>query len=130
MGRFGDKAKQIKKENEGFKPLDLTEGNIQAIFNRCLATDFTKEHIKSILQQKAYGCDQDSEGILFDREKVIQSLQSIKYLYGQLLTTHKKTNTINISTKSSTNAMTNYTESIWTNNKRYYDAIISFRYCF
>ena len=36
-------------KTEGFHPIDLNEDNVQAIFNRCLATDSTTEHIKSVL---------------------------------------------------------------------------------
>lgn len=39
MGLFANAAKQIKKDTEGkFEPLELDEMNVQAIFNRCLAT--------------------------------------------------------------------------------------------
>ena len=61
----------------GFKPIELTEGNVQAIFNRCLATESTTEYIKSILQQVASGHQQDSNPILFDKKKLLENLKFI-----------------------------------------------------
>ena len=116
MGRFADIAKKVKSENEGkFKPLDLNEGNVQAIFNRCLATEDTKEYIKSVLEQKEHGFAQDSKGILFDRKKIQRdNIHAIEYLYGQLLTAHNGSNTISATGKVS--ATMTYTGKIWTTN--------------
>ena len=36
------KAAQEASKANGFNPLDLNEGNVQAIFNRCIATEETK----------------------------------------------------------------------------------------
>lgn len=97
---------------------DLNEGTVQAIFNRCLATADTKEYIKSVLEQQKFGFAQDSKGILFDRVKIQRdNIHAIEYLYGQLLTAHDDSNSINTSTKTKVNAMTKYTGEIWTTNK-------------
>jgi len=47
MGFNLNKAKQ-KKESivNSFTPCDLNEGNVQAIFNRCLATKDSKKMIR------------------------------------------------------------------------------------
>lgn len=107
--------------------LDLNEENVQAIFNSCLATDETTEYIKSILQQTSHGYTQDSNPILFDKKRLLDNLKNIGYLYGQLLTAHKGTNSISTSEENKHNVMTNYMERRWTDNKRYINAIFSFR---
>ena len=44
VGLFASELKKAKSENEGtIKPLELSEGNVQAIFNRCLATEHSQE---------------------------------------------------------------------------------------
>ena len=49
MGRLDRiKAAQEASKANGFNPLDLNEGNVQAIFNRCLATEDEKETFDSI----------------------------------------------------------------------------------
>ena len=50
MGLRDKYAKKI--EEQGFRPIDLNEDNVQAIFNRCLAGDSTTEYIKSVLYHK------------------------------------------------------------------------------
>lgn len=105
----------------------MNEDNVQAIFNRCLANDETNECIKSVLQQTSFGYEQDSNPILFDKKRLIDNLKNIRYLYGQLITTHKDTNTIHTSKESNGNVMTNYAGKIWTDNKRYINAIFPFR---
>lgn len=116
MGFFDDDI--IEEVKHEFTPLDLNEGNVQAIFNRCLATEDTKEYIKSVLEQKEHGFAKDSMGILFDRKKIQRdNIHAIAYLYGQLLTTHDDSNTINTSTTAKSNVMKKYTGEIWTTNK-------------
>lgn len=119
MGLFAAKAKQYREEhkNDGFKPLELTEGNVQAIFNRCLATKDTTEYLKSVLYQKEWGHEQDSNPILFEKKKVLENLKTIRYLYGQLLTTHKHSNTINTTPGNPHNSSINYKGENWTDKK-------------
>ena len=115
MGLFAEKAKKLNHDQ--FKPLELTEGNVMTIFNRCLATEDTTDYLKSILYQKEWGHAEDSNPILFDKKKVVNNLKTIRYLYGQLLTTHKHSNTINTSKESPHNSMTNYKGEIWTDKQ-------------
>lgn len=117
MGMIAKSAKKISEQNKGFKPLVLSEGNVLAMFNRCLATNNTQEYIKSILETKEHGYSQDSPGILFDRQKILENLLNIKYMYGQLLTSHKKSNSISASPTHKSNVMTNYAGEIWTTDK-------------
>ena len=126
MGRIS-KADINEFKVEGFKALELNEGNVQAIFNRCLATGSTTEYIKSILQQKKFGYQEDSNPILFDKKKLLENLKHIRYLYGQLATTHEHSNTISIEKDNVDNVMTNYTRNIWTENKRNINAIFPLR---
>ena len=56
-----------------FKPQELNEANVQAIFNRCLATDETsKDNVsKSILFSRTLGYKPSDEIVFyFDRNKV------------------------------------------------------------
>ena len=115
MGLRDKYAKKI--EEQGFQPLDLSEGNVQTIFDRCLATDGTTEYIKSVLCTTEDGYEQDSNPILFDKKTLLANLKNIRYLYGQLSTTHQHTNTINTSEDSSTPVMKNYQGEVWTKNK-------------
>lgn len=117
MGLIAKSAKKISEQNKGFKPLELNEGNVLAIFNRCLATNSTEEYIKSILETTEHGYSQNSPGILFDRKKLLDNLQNIRYLYGQLLTTHKGSNSISTSQTHRSNVMTNYSGKTWTTDK-------------
>ena len=77
----------------------------------------TTDYAESILQQKSEGYEQDSNPILFDKKRLLDNLKSIRYLYGQLLTTHKHTNTINTNVNGKTNVMTNYMGNTWITNK-------------
>ena len=56
------KAAEIEERRPQFTPLELNEGNVQAIFNRCLATkdDDRDEFYGSVLFQRDLGYDEDS----------------------------------------------------------------------
>lgn len=48
MNALRAKAQKMKAEKkEEFIPIDLNEGNVQAIFNRCIATKDSKELIRT-----------------------------------------------------------------------------------
>lgn len=163
MGRL-DRIKQAQEASKAnsFNPMDLNEGNVQAIFNRCIATDNTTEYIKAYLkfnavvkqdtdrqietlvkemsakgqttestkeqikaelyqQTRKMGFnlenEQCSEIMLFDKPKLLDNLKYIRYLYGQLRTTHEHSNTISINENNTDRAMLNYTNKVWTENK-------------
>jgi tetratricopeptide (TPR) repeat protein len=91
MGIFADTAKRVKQENEKFfRPLELTEGNVQAFFNRCLATDkdSIETVLRSILFQKNLGYDEDSKPVFFNKEQVEKNKKNIFYMLGQLKSVH------------------------------------------
>ena len=45
------KAREIEERRPQFTPLELNEGNVQAIFNRCLATEDEKETFDKYIHQ-------------------------------------------------------------------------------
>ena len=92
MGLFGDELKKAKKEKGGkFYPLELNEANVQAIFNRCLATkDTPNSDVQlSILFKKIMGYDNDSDPMAFCKSKIQQNKKNILYLLGQLDSVHR-----------------------------------------
>lgn len=112
------RAKAMEKKTEKppeFIPIDLNEGNVQAIFNRCLAKEGTpKENIsKSILFSRTMGYNPRDELVInFDKKTLHANKQSIDYLYGQLMLSHQKTETLTID-----KAFYNYQGKKWTQNK-------------
>lgn len=89
MGR-NSKNKIIEVDDADNCVMDLNEGNVQAIFNRCLATDSDsiEDTLYSMLFQKIYGYDEDSKPIFFNKKKLEQDKKNIYYLLGQLRSTH------------------------------------------
>ena len=58
------KAAEIEERRPQFTPLELNEGNVQAIFNRCLATENTKEMSGGILFPPSHGYADDAERMI------------------------------------------------------------------
>lgn len=116
MGFNLNKAKAAMEEIlKSFTPLELNEANVQAIFNRCLAKEGTpKENIsKSILFSRTMGYNPRDELVInFDKKTLHANKQSIDYLYGQLMLSHQKTETLTID-----KAFYNYQGKKWTQNK-------------
>ena len=72
MGLRDKYAKKI--EEQGFRPIDLNEDNVQAIFNRCIAKEETPEDqcFNSILFSRLRGYSPDAERIVvFNRENFL-----------------------------------------------------------
>lgn len=77
----------IKKED--FKPLELNEGNVQAIFNRCLAKSDSKDVVSTSIASSITGFSQSAvKSISFDKPSLLLNQQNIEYLYGQLKSAH------------------------------------------
>ena len=92
MGFNLNKAKAAKEEIlKSFTPLDLNEANVQAIFNRCLATkDTPNADVQlSVLFKKVMGYDKDSDPMAFCKSKIEQNKKNILYLIGQLDSVHR-----------------------------------------
>ena len=92
-------AKASKKVNENrktFKPIELTEGNVQAIFDRCLATDKSKQKRAVVLFPVIFGYKREDEILIqFDKDILLENKKNIEYLYGQLDEVHKNGNSHN-----------------------------------
>lgn len=88
MGLRDKYAKKI--EEQGFRPIELNEGNVQAIFNRCLATadDPTDGIYASVLFQQDLGYEEDSKPVFFSKGRLEQNKKNIFYLLGQLRACH------------------------------------------
>lgn len=90
MGLFANAAKQIRKETEGkFKPLELCEVNVQALFNRCLAKEGEGNLTYAQVLQPALAGKQ-SDLIRFSKERIAANSKTISYLFGQLSAVHQK----------------------------------------
>ena len=78
MGFNLNKAKAAKEEIlKSFTPLELNEGNVQAIFNRCLATKNTKELTRATLFPPTRGYKEGTEKLIyFDKEALLKNKKS------------------------------------------------------
>ena len=86
-----NKAKAAKEEIlKSFIPLELNEANVQAIFNRCLATVESTEIVSvspfpTITGYSAIG----NKIVDFDEGELLAHKRSMEYLFGQLQIVHK-----------------------------------------
>ena len=70
----GLRDKYAKKiEEQGFRPIDLNEDNVQAIFNRCIATKDSVDFIGVTLFTKETGFSENSKQIVFDRKEILKN---------------------------------------------------------
>ena len=115
MGLIAKSAKEVTERHKGFEPLELNEGNVQAIFNRCIAKEGTPEDqcFNSILFSRLRGYSPDAERIVvFNREKMLANKKNIQYLYGQLKNIHAGNDNLQIN-----EAFLTYSGTHWTTNK-------------
>ena len=117
-----DKLKKYNEEHkdDGFQPLELTEANVQAIFNRCLATFESKERIPVVLFPVMFGYKPEDEILIqFDKQILLKNIKNIDYLYGQLNEVHKIGSAHSKQRKgmSIEDFLTLYTGSTWTTDK-------------
>ena len=91
MGFNLNKAKAAKEEIlKSFTPLELNEGNVQAIFKRCLATEDSTETISVSPFPVITGYSAVGNKIVdFDEGKILANKRSLEYLFGQLQIVHK-----------------------------------------
>ena len=98
MGFNLNKAKAAKEEIlKSFTPLDLNEGNVQAIFNRCLAKADAAISFGKIYEEEV-GVNQEEvlnalgwkspEILVQFSEKIKANSKEISYLFGQLKGVH------------------------------------------
>ena len=84
MGLRDKYAKKI--EEQGFRPIDLNEDNVQAIFNRCLAKE--GENFYNVQVVGLELSKNPSDIVRLSGEKMEKNDQNIRYLLGQLKTIH------------------------------------------
>lgn len=120
MGLFDDDDLELDALLDAVKKYppcvaELTEGNVQAIFNRCIAKEGTPEDqcANSILFSRLRGYSPDAERIVvFNREKMLANKKNIQYLYGQLKNVHEGNKNLQIN-----EAFLTYSGTHWTTNK-------------
>lgn len=95
-------------KTEGFQPLELNEDNVQAVFNRCLATKDSVDFIGVTLFTEETGFSENSKQIVFDKKEILKNKSTIAYLYGQL---HDVSYSEIITVRS---AAINYDSNVWT----------------
>ena len=108
---------QLVEEGNKFKPQELNEANVQAIFNRCLKKEDTKEVVRTALFTTLLGyTDEEEIVIAFDKEALRKNEKNIRYLYGQLKSTHTAEN--EAKRHSVDDFRTTYMDTTWVQHKR------------
>lgn len=110
MGLRDKYAKKLAEQ--GFKPLELTGENVQAIFNRCLRKEESKEIARAALFSRIMGYSEEKELVVdFDEDALLKNERNIRYLYGQLSAVHTgKGLKYRLATADFS---TNYQENVW-----------------
>ena len=92
MGRTANITKALEELSNQFKPQELNEANVQAIFNRCLAKKDTISIARAqlFLINMGYGGNEDIP-IHFDKDLLLKNKRNIEYLYGQLYSVYAGT---------------------------------------
>lgn len=118
MGFNLNKAMAKKDEIlKTFYPMELNEGNVETVFNRCLATNDTPtENIsRGILFSRTLGYKQDDELFFsFDKDKLLANKQIINYLFGQLKSVYNRDEEMPMD-----EAYYNYLGRKWSSSKTY-----------
>lgn len=110
MGFFDDDVFEVLlAESNQFKPQELNEANVRAIFNRCLAKEGEATTYAQVLQTPLAG--KDSELIRFSKERIRANSKNISYLFGQLHAVHRRDRLILLEY-----GIMNYNEVKWTTN--------------
>ena len=90
MGIFDDDdlefIEQARKEANQFKPQELNEANVQAIFDRCLAKEGEDFYNVQVLGSEL--TKNPSDIVQLSKQKMEENDQNIRYLLGQLKTIH------------------------------------------
>ena len=102
--------------DKSYVALDLNEINVQAIFERCLATSESKNETRAEMFYLSLGYnEEDSTPITFDSDIISKNKKSIMYLYGQLDCVH--TGEYLSEWQSMDDFAKIYTGKAWTQNK-------------
>lgn len=95
-------------KSEGFRPLELSEGNVQAIFNRCLAKNGTTETTASSLYFSSLGWEKEDDGLRFSISQLQANQRNVQYLVGQLKPVHEGQHILTLEDMAK-----NYQGSVW-----------------
>ena len=91
MGFFDDdEFETLLAESNKFKPQELNEANVQAIFHRCLAEDGAAETTASSLYFSSLGWEKEDDGLRFVTSQIQANQKNIQYLVGQLKPIHEE----------------------------------------
>lgn len=97
MGLFDDDDLELDELLDAVKKYpscvaELNEGNVQAIFNRCLAEEEDrKTTVWATLFPPELGYEYDPDAqVLFRTDALLQNKKNIEYLYGQLKEVHNE----------------------------------------
>ena len=104
--------KKLIIKTEGFHPIDLSEANVQAIFNRCLTNNDDAPYLISDVFSPLLGYEVGNAR-LFDKEAILKNKQTIRYLFGQLAGVHEVKKSL---TKS--DFLMSYRNTRWTENEK------------
>ena len=92
MESKAEKLKRLRelREARGFRPIELTEGTVDAIYRRCTATEKTASNdiVKSYLFSQKAGFDSNSGSFYMSKSQLQKNRSEIIYLLGQLYDVH------------------------------------------
>lgn len=96
--------------------MELTEGNVHAIFNRCLRKEGSKNITRTALFSTILGYSSEDELIVeFDKDTLLKDQANIRYLYGQSKVIHTGENKSR--RLSVDDFRTNYRGTVWPQSK-------------
>ena len=78
---------QLVEEANKFKPQELNEANVQAIFNRCLYTLESKNRTEAcpFYQRLGYS-EEEANVIYFDRDTLLKNKSQFDFVFSVMLT--------------------------------------------
>ena len=122
MGLFDDDDLELDELLDAVKKYppcvaELTEGNVQDIFNRCLYTMESQNCVEACPFYQRLGYSEEEKAVYFDQDILLKNKKAILYLFGQVSAVH----TGKAKNKAQTIAdfMMAYSGNNWTNNRGY-----------
>ena len=90
------KAAEIEERRPQFTPLELNEGNVQAIFNRCKSKGYDTETLWSDVFRAELGHSDKETTVFFEKNAILQNKRTIQYLFGQLAGIHQNIKSLSL----------------------------------
>lgn len=90
------KAAEIAERRPQFTPLELNEGNVQAVFNRCKSKGYDTETLWSDVFRAELGYSDKETTVFFEKTAILQNKRTIQYLFGQLAGIHQKIKSLSL----------------------------------